>query len=288
MNPEPLSEEQLSQFDEHGYLVLPALFSNEEIGEMAREADRIRAFCINASLAVGRRDPRLDIFVEENDPESLYLLKLQPVKDLSACFERLSEDERLIAPMRQILGCEPILMEEKLNYKQRVDCPAYRERFDPKPRPSVFHLHHDWGYYRQQGYPPDTLSSAITIDEVTSENGPIRVIPGTHKQEWPLKDPEPTHGNGTVEDGLFAEEDRVEMLAPAGSVMIFHSRLLHDSTPNRTGGPRRIMIYSHYPGNYSFEEDLRNRGGREAGQALEAEYMGMKQRGEFVDLYGEG
>src|SRR2546423_1048787 len=135
-----LTASQREQFERDGYIVLPTLFEGDEIAEMRREADRILALCINASLAVGKPDPRLDMFRQPGDADSLYILKLQPVKDLSSCFEELAADDRLLGPMRQILGCEPILMEEKLNYKQRIECAAYRERFSPSERESVFYL----------------------------------------------------------------------------------------------------------------------------------------------------
>ena len=176
-------------------------------------------------------------------------------------------------------------MEEKLNYKQVVDCPALLQRFSLHAGSTSFPLHHDWGYYRMQGYPRDILSSAICLDACTPGSGPLRVIPGTHTRDWPMLDPDPASGNGVVADGLFSEEDRVDVLAPAGSVMLFHSMLLHDSKPNITGRPRRLMIYSHYPGNISMEEDMRNRGGREAGRRVEAAYRAMVARGEYTDQF---
>lgn len=42
--------------------------------------------------------------------------KVQPVNDLSAIITRLSVDPRLVAPMADLMGDDPVLMEEKLNY----------------------------------------------------------------------------------------------------------------------------------------------------------------------------
>src|SRR5207245_2331953 len=92
--------------------------------------------------------------------------KVQPINDLSETLASISSDERLIAPMRQLMGDEPLLMEEKLNYKQRVQVRVadVSNLVDSIPDDS-FDLHHDWGYYRQQGYPSTTLSSAVAIDD---------------------------------------------------------------------------------------------------------------------------
>jgi len=279
-----LTSAQISEFHERGFLILPGVFSSDEVGEMAREADRLLELAINSSLAAGERNPRCDVSV--NAEGRLDFRKLQPVNDLSAVIRAASKDDRLLIPLSQLMeGQKPVLMEEKLNYKQKIDCPAYIERFQPRQGDSRFSLHHDWGYYRAQGYPPETLSSAITIDATTPENGPIRVIPGTHREDYPLKNPDPSSGNGEIVDGVFDPEDRVDVLAPAGSVMLFHSKLLHDSKPNRTDLPRRLMIYSHYPGNWEFEEDKRNRWGREAGQKIERAYREKLARGEYVDVF---
>ncbi|MDQ2732068.1 MAG: phytanoyl-CoA dioxygenase family protein [Armatimonadota bacterium] len=284
MNTITLTPAQIAEFNEQGFLILPGVFNAAELAAMASEANRLLELAINSSLATGERNPRCDVSV--NSRGTLDFRKLQPVNDLSDVICRASQDARLVGPLRQLMGDhEPILMEEKLNYKQTIDCPAFIEKFHPHQGDARFNLHHDWGYYRAQGYPPETLSSAVTIDETTPENGPIRVLPGTHLKDFPLKNPDPAGGNGEVVDGLFEPDDRVDVLAPAGSVMLFHSRLLHDSKPNTTGRPRRLMIYSHYPGNWHFEEDKRNRWGREAGQRVEAAYFEKVQSGDYRNLF---
>lgn len=239
---------------------------------MRREADRILDLAIRSSIATGEWNARIDL-TQRNG--RLDFRKLQPVNDLSAAIRQASGDERLVGPLRQLMGEEPILMEEKLNFKQTLDCPEFVEMFRPPVGDDRFPLHHDWGYYRANGYPRSILSSAICLDDCTPDNGPLRVIPGSHKGDYPLKHADAGSGNGEVADGLFADDDRVDMVAPAGSVLLFHSLLLHDSKPNLTGQPRRVMIYSHYPGNYDFPEDARNRRGRQEGQRVEKAYRAL-------------
>ncbi len=285
-NPEILSDRQMEEFNKNGFLIMASMFNSEEVDAMKSEADRILAQVLNASLSQNTRDPRLDCTQYPDQSDYLDIRKIQPVNDMSTLLENVSKDPRLVTPLYQLMHRRnPIIMEEKLNYKQKVYCPEYIQRIGPPTGASNFFLHHDWGYYRSQGYPQDTLSSAVSIDETTSELGPIRVIPGSHKKEWPLKDPDITRGSGIVIDGLFSDEDKLEINAPPGSVMFFHSLLLHDSCPNTTGNPRRLMIYSHYPDNYIFEEDARNRHGRKAGQEFETKYMNMKMTGEYTDEF---
>ena len=44
--------------------------------------------------------------------------KIQPINDLSLAFTKAIEEERIVEPLRQIMGDEPVLIEEKLNGKQ--------------------------------------------------------------------------------------------------------------------------------------------------------------------------
>jgi hypothetical protein len=66
-----------------------------------------------------------------------------------------------------------------------------------------------------------------------------------------------------VKPGLIDFAGGQDMLAPAGSFMIFHVLLVHNSKPNTSGRPRRIMIYSHYPkSQFDQPADVRNGPGR--------------------------
>jgi ectoine hydroxylase len=276
-----LTPEQVVQFNHDGYLILPALFSPDEIRRMAEEADRILNLCVNTSLALKERDLRMRVQARHGQ---LNVQKIQPINDLSPYLKTVSQDERLVGPLRQLMGGhEPVLMEEKLNCKQLLHQEIDLSPFNTNGEEDSFPLHHDWGYYRQQGYPTETLSSAISIDTSTPDNGPLRVIPGTHKTDWPLIDPDPAHGRGEIVEEIFEGVPRVQCLAPGGSVMLFHSKLVHDSNSNNTGQPRRIMIYSHYPGYHQAEEDQRNRANRLKAQTQEERYRQMVAAGQYQD-----
>lgn len=106
---------------------------------------------MNSSLALRRRHPRMDAV--RHDDGTLTLRKIQPVNDLSAAIERVSVDPFLIEPMAQLMGDDPVLMEEKLNYEHRVDLGGANFGFLKERADFIegFALYHDWGYFRQQG-----------------------------------------------------------------------------------------------------------------------------------------
>lgn len=273
-----LTEIQLQQFHREGYLVLPSAFSAEEIHRMRREADRILELILNSSLALGRTSTRLDW--RELADGSQIVRKIQPINDLSPYLAEVSNDERLLQPMRQIMGHEPILMEEKLNYKQPL--PERVEGIPIRPTDDRFPVHNDWAYYSAQNYPQDILSSAISLDDCPPESGPIHVWPGSHLSHL---EHEPVEIGLQVKPGLIDFEGGSDILAPAGSVMLFHALLVHNSRANGSGRPRRIMIYSHYPDRVDMGHDVRNGPTRAREQPYEERYREMVARGEFVPQF---
>ena len=259
-----LPDKQRRQFDEDGFLVIPAVFSKREITQMAAEADRLAQWQVNISLALGHPTPRLDVHRRDG---RVVLRKMQPVNDVSPVFTMFSRDERVVGPLRDLFGCEPMLMEEQLNYKQVLPGDPDVE-VDPAGGDESYPFHYDAAFFRLDGYPGETLTAAITIDETTPENGPLRVIPGSHRRQWPLQGEWPPF----VDADAVVEDDAVPVLAPPGSVLLIHSALVHASSANRTDRPRRIMVFSHYPEWHEVEYDRRCRPQRLAGQAAEDRY----------------
>ncbi len=89
----------------------------------------------------------------------------------------------------------------------------------------------------------DLITALLMVDEVTDENGPLEVIPGSHQGDihslW--------HNGvftGAVADTIAEESQRhaIKCTGPAGSVCLMHTRLLHGSAPNRSKLPRTLFI----------------------------------------------
>lgn len=273
-----ISQEQIQQFHEQGYLILPAVFTDKEVQKMKEESDYILEMIINSSIYNQRVSGRLDWF--ENDEGQQSVRKIQPVNDLSLLLTEISADDRFLQPMRQIMNDEPLLMEEKLNYKQ----PLSQRVADLKPRKGTtrFPIHNDWAYYATQNYPQDIISSAISIDSCTPDNGPLHIWPGSHNVHLEhVKVPVGLE----VKPGLIDADGGIDVLVPPGSVMLFHSLLIHNSRENSTSQPRRLMIYSHYPKNFPMCFDVRNGPTRLRESPWERLYLRMKEQGVYVDTF---
>ena len=80
---------------------------------------------------------------------------------------------------------------------------------------------------------PQGLNVAWCLDDFTEANGATRFVPGSHKQN---RAPRP-------ED---AAAETVPMVAPAGSIVVFESRVWHKTGHNRTREQRRAGIFAWY------------------------------------------
>jgi len=84
------------------------------------------------------------------------------------------------------------------------------------------------------------------IDDITLENGPMMVVPGSHR--GPVYD---HHANGYFCGGVDVVNEKADLTnaAPltgkAGSITIHHVRALHGSEPNRSGDPRRFLLHQY-------------------------------------------
>lgn len=271
----------IQYFQEHGYVAMERVFSDDEVQRMRKEADDILELILNSSNSLERQSGRLDLVRNE---AGFLVRKIQPINDLSLYLSQISADSRLLDPMRALMNEEPILMEEKLNYKQPL--PGLSFGFETKPRGTDrFPVHNDWAYYRAQNYPQGIISSAITLDDCPAESGPIRIWPGTHKSHL---EHESVDIGLQVQPGLVDFEGGEDLLLPAGSVAFFSSLLVHNSRPNISGKPRRMMIYSHYPASAKMGVDVRNGPTRLREAPYEWEYTRMKLRGEGRDVFSAG
>ncbi len=273
-----LTREQLDQFNADGYLVLEGVFDDQEVDRMQREADYILELILNSSLAHRRLSDRLDWRLTSRGAQ--VVRKIQPINDLSLTFTRVAEDDRLVGPLREIMDEEPVLMEEKLNYKQPL--PDEVEGIPIRQMDDYFPVHNDWAYFKEQGYPQSILSSALFLDACTEDNGPLHIWPGSHEKHLEHEEME----NGwQVRRDLIDFDGGIDVIAPAGSFAIFHALAVHNSSPNRSGRPRRLMIYSHYPRTFDMPFDVRNGQIRLHESPWEREYLRMRERGDYIDRF---
>jgi hypothetical protein len=133
-------------------------------------------------------------------------------------------------PLIQLLGPNLRLFGSKLNMKSA----GYG---------AAVEWHQDWAFYPHTN--DDVLAIGIMLDDVTEENGPLMVLPGSHT--GPVFDHHNDEGIfvGGIEDvGRKLDlSQAVPIHGRAGAMSVHHVRAVHGSSLNLSGKPRRILFY---------------------------------------------
>jgi 2-aminoethylphosphonate dioxygenase len=222
-----LTSSQIQQYEADGYLVLPAYLDRESVERLSAGAEAVA----RTVGPIQPGTPRLQV----DQIEGRYQLRMvEPVVDLEETFARLASDERVLAPFRDLFGEEPMLFEDKLNYK--------------RPRGgSPFPLHQDYSYW--QKYTPRLVSAMIYIDEATEANGCLEVAAGWHTKGILPNGPRKV---GVMTDGHVCDEpidpaQIVKVPGPPGTMILFSCFTPHASAPNLSDRPRRAIILTYHP-----------------------------------------
>lgn len=159
-----------------------------------------------------------------------------------AAIHEIARDPRLRAIGQEVLGCDPF--------------PFRATLFDKSPASNWLVVWHqdtalplrerrelpEWGPWSVKDgviyahAPASALSRVVALrlhlDDSTSENGPLRVLPGTHTM-------------GVLSDdaihGLSTQLTAVECVVPRGGVLVMRPLIVHASSKSRGKMQRRVL-----------------------------------------------
>jgi ectoine hydroxylase len=218
-----LTPQQIEQFDRDGYLLFPGLFSPAETRLLSEAVPGLYAQRRPENVREKGSDA-----VRTNFAAHMY----------SEPFARLARHPRMVEPVQQLFG-EPVYMHQfKINGKMAFDG-------------EVWQWHQDYGTWRADDLMPEprAMNIAIFLDEVNEFNGPLMFIPGSHK----LGVIEAQHDVATTSYPLWViNHDTIRALVarggivapkgPAGTLLMFHSCLVHASGSNLSPW-NRVSVY---------------------------------------------
>ena len=216
-----LSTEQLKQFDELGFLVMPDCFTEEEVALLRTEAEGIY------------KADRQEVWRETSGaPRTAFA-----AHTYNEAFGILGRHPRLIRPLEQFFG-EPVYMHQfKINAKAAFDG-------------EVWQWHQDYGTWKRDDGMPEAraMNISVFLDEVMPINGPLMLVPRSqHAGDLPA-----AHDLQTTSYPLWTLDEATVtrlvkqggIVAPtgkAGSMLMFHGNLVHGSAGNITPYPRKIV-----------------------------------------------
>jgi len=216
-----LTPAQFQEFEEQGYIFLPEVFSQEEVDLLRSEAEGIY------------KTERKEVWREKSGaPRTAFA-----AHTYNEAFRILGAHPRLIEPVEQFFGEKLYMHQYKINAKSAFDG-------------EVWQWHQDYGTWaRDDGMPePRAMNISVFIDEVMPINGPLMLIPRSHRHGTL----EAGHDTSTTSYPLWTLDHAMVarlveeggIVAPTGkpgSVLMFHGNLVHGSAGNITPYPRKIV-----------------------------------------------
>ncbi|MDF0601968.1 phytanoyl-CoA dioxygenase family protein [Psychromarinibacter sp. C21-152] len=221
---EVLTPEQQDFYAREGYLILENRVPDAIMDGIRAEIDRFRALARGMTAS----DDRIDL-EDSHNPDDPRIRRVKLPHTQSQPVDELMRSDHILAPVRDLIGPDVRLQTTKLNMKSA----GYG---------AAVEWHQDWAFYPYTN--DDVLAVGLLIDDMTEENGPLMVMPGTHR--GPVLN---HHHNGYFAGAVDLQAEGIDMadavplMGPAGSISIHHGRVLHGSALNRSTRDRRIVFF---------------------------------------------
>lgn len=216
-------EDLRHRFRRDGYIVVEDVFSKEEV----KNLDEAARDLLEQSRAVRVSDDLFDL-EPDHTAESPKLRRVRNAERAHPVFRAAISHDGVREVVQTLLGPNVRYQEVKLNMKSAAGGAPVR-------------WHQDWAFIPHTN--EDLLTVGIAIDDMTERNGPLRVIPGSHRGRLYSH-----HRDGFFcgyvwpDIGAEVEAGAVDLLAPAGSITVHHTRTIHGSRVNSSGDARRLLL----------------------------------------------
>ena len=251
-----LSAAQKAFYAENGYLLVEDVVT----GAQLKKLQDITYGLIDESRTVSESNERFDLD-KGHSAAAPRLTRIKLPHKQDPYFWEILTQSKVTNVLTDLLGDDTTLITAKLNTK----APGGGQAVE---------WHQDWAFYPHTN--DDLLAFGLMLEDVTLDNGPLMVVPGTHR--GPLLSHQ---SNGVFcgaidpDDPLFEKDKAVTLTGKAGSMTVHHVRTLHGSAPNMSDRNRLILFYEmaradawpilgggsyiHSLGQRKFWDDLQNR-----------------------------
>ncbi len=219
-----LSPAQVEAYKEDGYVVVEGALNLDVMDQLGSTTD---AFADKAR-AVGDSDDVFD-FEPPNGNGEKHLRRVKSPERVAPVYARVMQSDAVLDCVSDLIGTDVRFWSGKLNLKRPMGGQAVE-------------WHQDWAFGPATN--DDLLTVGIALDDATTENGCLLMIPGSHR--GPVLDHwRDDRFTGAVTDEAFDPRAAVPVEVKRGGVSIHHIRMLHASAPNRSDRQRRLLLYTY-------------------------------------------
>jgi 2-aminoethylphosphonate dioxygenase len=218
----PITDDQVRNYDELGFVVIRGLYSPLEIAVARMEADRL----FTRRDLIDTKNLRCRWMPNVVTGESCQFECFDPVIDISPVCASLARDDRLLAVLAELYRESACLFKDKLIFKP--------------PGVKGYGMHQD--YIAWPSFPRSFLTVLVPFDRADADNGATEVFPGYHLGGSLTPDDGEYH---ELPAGLVDESRGVLLEMDPGDVAVFTGFTPHRSAPNRSDRWRRQLYLSY-------------------------------------------
>lgn len=222
-----LTQKQIDFYNEFGYLGLQGVLSKDEVAELRRVTDEF----VDKSRAVTQNDAVFDL-EPGHTAENPRLRRLKDPYKHHEVYKQVLHHPKILDAVSALVGSYGLRCNgNKLNMK-------YAEYGSP------VEWHQDWAFYPHTN--DDLLAIGVMLDDVELENGPLLVMPGTHRVPKVWDHHLDGRFCGAMDPANTPDLDYSRAVActgRAGSCSFHHVRLVHGSAQNTSVKPRNLLLY---------------------------------------------
>jgi ectoine hydroxylase len=219
-----LTQEQRASFFRDGYVHLPGFVPRDWLTLL----NAALAESIEKSRAVAETDKDY-VLAPGHTRKSPRLRRLNYAADNHPVFWDFASRSPLVDVVADIVGPHVKFRESMVNFKWARGGDEVK-------------WHQDTSYLYTNSSPVVTLTS---LDEVTDDQGPLLVVPGSHKKKVFRRFDNQGRWSGSISDADLKEvgiENARALRGLAGSVTVLHTYVVHGSKRNESDRSRPLLI----------------------------------------------
>jgi ectoine hydroxylase-related dioxygenase (phytanoyl-CoA dioxygenase family) len=221
-----ISSQQVKFYQENGYLVVENVIDQETL----QRVKDVIADLVAKAKGLTTHNEVYDL-EPSHTPDKPRVRRIKTPHKWHPIFWDLVKSPNMVEILKALLGPNVRLHGAKLNMKS----PEYG---------SPVEWHQDWAFYPHTN--DDLLAIGLMLDDVEMENGPLLVMPGTHRVDKVWDHHLDGRFCGAMDPTTTPDLDYAKAVActgKAGSCSFHHVRLVHGSAQNTSSKPRNLMLY---------------------------------------------
>ena len=221
-----LTATQIEYYRDNGYLVVPDVIAPDWVAKARARLDEL----VEASRRASGNDAIYDL-EDAHTAENPRVRRIKDPHNVDKVYNDLLKAPEITDLVAQLIGADLRMEHTKLNIK-------------PARGGEPVEWHQDWAFYPHTN--DDILEVGIMIVDCTMENGPLLVIPGSHR--GPVFDHHYRgYFAGAIDPAAPGLDIRkaVAITGKAGSISLHHVRTVHGSKANLSDRSRPLLLHGY-------------------------------------------